>query len=229
MPRRRLDRKRVPVPEERTAAKYVLELPGDRLYREPQVFPKIDPVSLFGNGKPMELEVGCGDGRFLCSLAQENRETNFVGVEVKQKSVHEAVARAASSGLGNVLFLRANFRLLYPLLVPGSLRAVYLHFPDPNTRPKFRGRRIFTGRFLDEMHAATTPTGKLSVMTDHEGTLMEMLELAEGDSRWEKTHVERYLEGFEAERRSRYQRLWEGHGLPTLRFELVKGGTDERG
>jgi tRNA (guanine-N7-)-methyltransferase len=228
MPRRRLDRKRVPVPDEQASARYLLELPGDRLYREPQAFPKIDPVSLFGNGKPMKLEVGCGDGRFLCSLAKENRETNFVGVEVKQKSVYEAVARAASYGLKNILFLRANFQLLYPLLIPGSLRAVYLHFPDPNTRPKFRGRRIFSRRFLDEIHAATAPDGRISVMTDHQGTFMEMLELAESDKRWEKAHAERYLVGFGAERRSRYQRIWEGHGLPTLRFELVKGGTEMR-
>jgi tRNA (guanine-N7-)-methyltransferase len=228
MPRRRLDRKRVPAPDERTAAKYLLELPGDRLYREPRAFPKIDSASLFGNGKPMELEVGCGNGGFLCSLAQGDRETNFVGVEVKRKSVHEAVARAASAGLGNVLFLRANIRLLYPLLVPGSLHAVYLHFPDPNTRLKFRGRRIFTGRFLDEMHAATTATGKISVATDHEDIFMQMLELAESDERWEKAHAERYLVGFETESRSRYQRIWEGHGIPTLRFELVKGGAEER-
>ena len=229
MHRRRLDRKKVPAPGERTAARYLLELPGDRLYREPRAFPKVSSVSLFGNEKPMELEIGCGTGEFLCSLAQRDRETNFVGVEVKRKSIYEAVTRAASAELNNVLFLRANFRLLYPLLAPGSLRAVYLHFPDPNTRPKFRERRIFSCRFLDEMHAATTPSGRISVMTDHEGIFAEMLELAEGDERWEKAHDERHLVGFEAESRSRYQRIWEGHGLPTLRFELVKGGAGSRG
>jgi len=229
MPRRSLDRKKVPAPDERTSARYLLELPGDRLYQEPQAFPKICSASLFGNEEPMELEIGCGSGEFLCSLAQRDRRTNFVGVEVKHKSVYEAVATAASIDLCNIRFLRANFRLLYPLLVPNSLRAVYLHFPDPNTRPKFRRRRIFSDRFLDEMHTATTPAGRISVMTDHGGSFAEMLELAKSNARWEKAHEERYLVGFKAERRSRYQRIWEGHGIPTLRFELVKSGTGDRG
>jgi tRNA (guanine-N7-)-methyltransferase len=222
MPRRKLDRKKVPTPDRLTAARYLLELPGDRLYREPLAFPNIDSASLFGNEKPMELEIGCGNGEFLCSLARRDRQTNFVGIEVKEKSVHEAVATAAAADLDNVLFLKANFRLLYPLLVPGSLRAVHLQFPDPNTRPKFRKRRIFSGRFLDEMYAATTPAGRISAMTDHEDLFVEMLEVAEGDERWEKTHTERYLVGFEAESPSRFQRVWEGHGMPTLRFELAK-------
>jgi tRNA (guanine-N7-)-methyltransferase len=78
------------------------------------------------------------------------------------------------------------------------------------------------------MHAATTPEGRISVMTDHEGSFSEMPELAESDERWQKAHAERYLVGFETESRSRFQRIWEEHGLPTLRFELVKSGTGRR-
>jgi tRNA (guanine-N7-)-methyltransferase len=65
-------------------------------------------------------------------------------------------------------------------------------------------------------------------MTDHEGLFQEMREVAERDDHWVKAHGERYLVGYESEGRSRYQRIWEGHGIPTLRFELVKGGPGER-
>jgi tRNA (guanine-N7-)-methyltransferase len=56
-----------------------------------------------------------------------------------------------------------------------------------------------------------------------------MLEVAESDERWEKNHTQRYLVGFETESRSRFQRIWEGHGLPALRFELVKRGMGSNG
>lgn len=59
-------------------------------------------------------------------------------------------------------------------------------------------------------------------MTDHRDSFFAMLLLAERDARWEKTHQERYLVGFEHGAKSRFQRIWEGHGLATLRFELRK-------
>ena len=50
----------------------------------------------------------------------------------------------------------------------------------------------------------------------------DILAVVERDTRFEKAHVERYLVGFEPPAKSRFQRLWEGHGLPTLRLDLRK-------
>ena len=59
-------------------------------------------------------------------------------------------------------------------------------------------------------------------MTDHHEFFMEMLALIEQDGRFAKTHAERYLIGFETEAKSQFQRIWERHGLPTLRVEIQK-------
>jgi len=223
MPRRTLHRRtKESAPDALTAAKYLRTMSGKRLHQDPSGLPRISSSGLFGNDRPLELEIGCGSGEYLCSLARHNPATNFVGLEVRTKSLHEAVATAALDALDNIIFVRVDVRQLGSRFVPGSLRAVYLHYPDPITRPKFEKRRIFTQRFLDQMHVALTDLGRLSVITDLESYLLEMLELAEHDDRWQKTHDERYLVGFEPETKSRFQRLWEKHGLPTLRFELVK-------
>lgn len=223
MPRRSLDRDLPllpPAPE--IACKYLLSYPPRLLHDCPAAFPPLDACHLFGHRRPLELEVGSGRGDFLCSLAQQHPANGFVGVELGRKAVYQAVATAHAAKLDNLRFVRADVRLLYPLLAPASLEAVYLHFPDPHPRPKFQRRRLFSAPFLDAMHRALRPGGRLSVMTDHREAFFAMLELAEGDRRWRKAHAERYLVGYEAEVKSRFQQLWEGHGLATLRFELTK-------
>jgi len=59
-------------------------------------------------------------------------------------------------------------------------------------------------------------------MTDHSALFEELLAVVEADSRFQKTHAERYLMGFEPEIKSRFQRIWEHHGLPILRLEVRK-------
>lgn len=208
--------------DECSICKYLLFLTGRQLFHDPDLLPRISSGHLFANDLPLELEIGCGTGDYLCSVAAREPGINFVGVDLHPKSLYKAIHTASSLSLDNVKFVRANFNLIYPLLVPGSLEAIYLHFPDPNVESKFRKRRIFSERFLNEMYVALAPDGLISVMTDHKGLFMDMLSVSERDKRWEKTHDERYLTGFEVGTKSRYQRIWESHGLPTLRYELCK-------
>lgn len=222
MPRRALTRsiKAKPLPPE-VAARYLLRWSRRDLYHHPEAFPRLDSPALFGNDCPLELEVGCGTGEFLCGLAGQERDANFVGVEPWTKVVSRAAETAAEQKLDNIRFVRAPMESLYGLLVPDSLRAVYVHYPDPNIRSKGQ-HKVFNVVFLEAMHRALEPEGRLSVISDHEELFAEMLGLVEQDSRWQKMHAERHLVGYEPEVKSRYQLLWEKHDVPPLRFEVEK-------
>ncbi len=209
-------------PDEQTTSKYLLVWHGQELFRSSEEFPRVTSEHLFGDDSPLQLEIGCGTGDFLCSLAGQEPSTNFVGLDISLKSLYAAVETARSLSLDNIRFIKAPAQLVYPLFAPGSLRAVYLHYPDPCLRPKFRPRRIFNRVFLDHVYLALEDGGKLSVMTDVPELFMGMLALIEQDARFEKTHAERYLSGFDADGRSRYQVIWERHGRQPLRFEVRK-------
>lgn len=211
-------------PDEETARKYLLEWPSAELYHSPEKFPRVSSMGLFGNDLPLEVEIGCGTGEFLVSLAERDPGANFVGVDISLKSLWIAVEKARSRGLDNIRFVKASVLLVYPLLVPGSLRAIYLHFPDPCLHPKYRPRRLFTPAFLDNVHRALAPEGQLSVMTDVPVLFEKMLAVAEADERFEKAHPERFLVGFDEGAKSRYQAIWERHGAAPLRFLLRKRG-----
>jgi tRNA (guanine-N7-)-methyltransferase len=168
MPRRLLSRQIRPRPlDDCELAQYLRTYNAGDLYHHPETFPRLCSQDLFANRAPLELEVGCGTAEFLCSLAAREPEVNFVGVDSARRPLYKAVAVAASLQLTNVRFLHTKFAHLYPLLEPGSLRQVYVHFPDPNMRPKFHRRKLVTPAFLEAIHRALIPGGGLSLMTDH--------------------------------------------------------------
>ncbi len=207
-------------PDAATAEKYFLRVSGWDLHGDPDSLPKFTSPSLFGDNRPLEMEVGCGSGEFLCHLAVENPETNFVGIDVHLKSLHKGVEAASEESLGNIKFVSVDFRQAYPLLATESISAVYLHFPDPGMKARDKRRRIFDMKFLDEMHVAVVAGGKMSLVTDDEDYFERMLGLIEKDKQWTRTHKEPYLVGFEPEVKSRFQALWERRGRNVYRFEL---------
>jgi tRNA (guanine-N7-)-methyltransferase len=209
-------------PEAQTIERYLLFFSSKELFWNPDMFPPIDSPHLFGDDLPLQLEIGCGTADFLCALALEHPRTNFVGVDVSAKPLFKAIRTAEARALPNIKFIKGDFKQMYPLLAADALQAVYLHFPDPHMRPRFRKQRIISRPFLDQIERALAPGGSLSITTDHREFFIEMLELVEQDARFAKTHAERYLIGLDAPARSQFQRIWEAHGLPTLRVELQK-------
>lgn len=207
-------------PDALAQEKYLRVWHSGALFHKPESFPRLASHELFGNDRALELEIGCSTGEYLCAMAQVHPERNYVGIEINLKSLYVAVHNARELGLDNITFIKAPVQDVYRLMPPNSLQAVYMHFPDPSLHPKYRKRRIFTQEFLDKMHTALTPAGILSVVTDKEPLFWDMLALVETDARFEKTHAERFLVGFEPLVKSRYQAYWERHGVTIYRFEV---------
>jgi tRNA (guanine-N7-)-methyltransferase len=223
MTRRKLMRRLSAQPlDEAIARTYLRTFPSKQLFTNPRGLPAIDSRRLFGDEQPMHLEVGCGTADYLRALTRDDPRTNFVGVDVAHKPLLQAVRMAAAQALPNIRFIRGDLKLMYPLLIIDSLQAVSVHFPDPHVQTRFRKRRIVTPAFLDAIYRALAPGGKLSIMTDHQALFRDILTIVERDTRFESTHAEQYLLGFEPTVKSQFQRLWEGHGLPTLRLDLRK-------
>lgn len=209
-------------PDEETARRYLLYWETGDLYHRVEEYPRLTSRALFGNDRPFELEVGCGTGEYICYLAQNEPGTNFVGIDMSLKSLHVAVEGARSLDLSNIRFIRAAAQYTYPLMKPGSVRAVYLHFPDPCLHPKFRKQAIVTREFLDNVYRALADGGELSMMTDQPVLFSRMLGLIEADPRFEKAHEERYLAGADPGRKSRYQVAWEKRGFQPNRILVRK-------
>ncbi|HVR17928.1 MAG TPA: methyltransferase domain-containing protein, partial [Candidatus Limnocylindrales bacterium] len=99
------------------------------LVPELQVAP-MEIAELFGRSAPLHVDLGCGDGSFLCEMAQQFPKTNFLGIERLTKRV-EKVRRKAEK-IENVRVLRADSLFAVRYLLPeSSVKTFYLSFPDP--------------------------------------------------------------------------------------------------
>ncbi|MGD8458299.1 MAG: tRNA (guanosine(46)-N7)-methyltransferase TrmB [Anaerolineales bacterium] len=219
---RQVARVKLQPPKAEDEKKYLLSWGAKELYHNPENFPHIDRQSLFKEEGYLQLEIGCGTGEFICSLAKEFSNEKYIGIDFSRRAIYAAVNLAAANSLDNILFIKADIKQLYPLFTPKCLSLVYLHFPDPNYKSKHIKHRIFNRKFLDTMAEALTINGKISVVTDQKPFFMDMLILAETDYRFSKTHRERYLTDYTPKTKSRFQQAWERVTKSVYRFEIQK-------
>jgi tRNA (guanine-N7-)-methyltransferase len=125
----------------------------------------LDVAELFGRSAPLHVDLGCGDGSFLCEMAHRFPKRNFLGIERLTKRV-EKVRRKAEK-IENVRVLRADTLFAVRYLLPkNSVETFYLLFPDPWPKRRHQLRRIFTRDFLEAIATGLQKQGILRIATD---------------------------------------------------------------
>ena len=127
---------------------------------------RLDLERIFGRKAPLHVDLGCGDGSFLCALAQRTPEENFLGIERLLGRIRSATRKATQIGNVRLLRMESSYAVRY-LLPTGSVETFYLLFPDPWPKRRHWQRRIVTGDFLCAIGRALTESGTFRIATDH--------------------------------------------------------------
>ncbi|HVX97689.1 MAG TPA: hypothetical protein VHK47_22440 [Polyangia bacterium] len=125
--------------------------------------PRLTPAP----GQALDVELGAAEAHFLIDLARADRETMYVGVEIRRELVTFTNAELARAGLDNVRLVFANMSVdMRRMFAPGSVRRFFLNFPDPWFKARQHKRRVIGAELMDEIHRALVPGGELFVQTD---------------------------------------------------------------
>jgi tRNA (guanine-N7-)-methyltransferase len=139
---------------------------GSPIIEPGSLIDRLDLEKIFGRNAPLHVDLGCGDGSFICALAERMPEKNFLGIERLLGRIRSAVRNAAT--VHNVRLLRVeSFYTVRYLLPASSVETFYLLFPDPWPKRRHWRRRIVTGEFLRAISQALVENGRLLVATDH--------------------------------------------------------------
>jgi tRNA (guanine-N7-)-methyltransferase len=126
---------------------------------------QLDLEKIFGRKASLHVDLGCGNGSFLCAAAQRMPDKNFLGIERLLNRVRTSARKAA--GLDNVRLLRMESSYAVRYLLPaGSVETFYLLFPDPWPKRRHHRRRIVTPDFLGSVYAVLKENGVIYIATD---------------------------------------------------------------
>lgn len=148
--------------------------------------PHLDWQRIFGDDRPVEIEIGCGKGMFLAAAALERPDTNFLGIEIERKYALVTATRIARRSLSNARIACTDARWLLGERLPGaSVAALHIYFPDPWWKNRHRKRKLMTLDFARVCVRVLQPGGRLHFVTDvadyfaaTERMLAEIAELA---------------------------------------------------
>ena len=106
----------------------------------------------------LELELGCGKGRFTCDTAAAAPETLLAAVEKVPDAMVLAMERCIARGLSNVRFMDRDAARLPLLFAPGEVSRIYINFCDPWPKSRDAKFRLTAPAFL-RLYADALPLG----------------------------------------------------------------------
>jgi tRNA (guanine-N7-)-methyltransferase len=129
--------------------------------------PLTDSMTLFGRHAPLEVEIGCGNGDALLSMAAERVDHDFIGIEVYRPGVGKLLAGIEGAGLENVRICnRDAVEVVRDCLPPESVTRILVLFPDPWPKKRHHKRRLLQPGFVRLLAERLLPGGELLIATD---------------------------------------------------------------
>lgn len=138
-------------------------------------------IRIFGDQRPLTLEIGFGNGQNLVDLALAHPNQGFIGVDVYRPGAGQLMLALDRLEIENVrILLQDAAEILLHRFAERSLDSVLIYFPDPWPKKRHHKRRILRSDFLHNLALCLRPKSFLHIATDnsHYGqTILECIAL----------------------------------------------------
>ncbi|MDD7305237.1 MAG: tRNA (guanosine(46)-N7)-methyltransferase TrmB [Peptoniphilaceae bacterium] len=122
---------------------------------------------VFGNDKPIHLEIGSGKGDFVKEMALRNPDINFLALEINIKAFVLASRKFNIEEVENVRGIVAGAEDLEEIFESGEISKIYLNFSTPWPKRRHHKRRLTHKNFLDRYKKIIKPGASLELKTDN--------------------------------------------------------------
>lgn len=184
------------------------------IYRPRSYVERFDLSELFLVKRPLEVELGSGDGSFLTAYAQTHSDHNFLGVERLLGRLRKLDRKGQRLGLSNLKLIRLEASYVVEYLLPTeSVRALHIYFPDPWPKRRHWARRLISARFIEAARAALEPSGRIYLRTDNADYFEQIKEVFAESAHYRSVQTSEALCAVATD----FERDFAAKGIPTLR------------
>ena len=182
---------------------------------------------IFGNDRPVHIEIGMGKGRFIHTMAKEHPRINYVGIEKYSAVLLRAVQKMEQEELPNLKFLRMDAEEITKVFGPGEVDRIYLNFSDPWPKDRHAKRRLPSREFLARYAVILKKDGRLEFKTDNR----ELFDFAVGElapAGWTAEVITYDLHGdaelMKENVMTEYEEKFSAMGNPICKYIIFRGG-----
>ncbi len=136
----------------------------------------IDPAAIFGDTRPVWLEVGFGGGEHLVHMAKSYPDVGIIGCEPFINGVAMLLGKIREAGVTNLSVHPGDARDLMDVLPEASVAKAFLNYPDPWPKKRHHRRRFVTQEHLQPLARAMKSGAEFRVATDIPDYVRQTLE-----------------------------------------------------
>lgn len=122
---------------------------------------------VFGNDKPIRIEIGMGKGKFITELAKNNPDVNYIGIEKYSSVLIRAIEKRRELEIDNLLFIRMDAVEIEEAFSKGEVDRIYLNFSDPWPKDRHAKRRLTSRQFFERYDKILKEDGVIEFKTDN--------------------------------------------------------------
>lgn len=123
--------------------------------------------SIFGNEHPIHIEIGMGKGKFIMTLAKQNPQINYVGIEKYSSVLLRGLQKLEEEPLDNIRFIRMDAENICEMFDKDEVECIYLNFSDPWPKDRHAKRRLTSRQFFALYHQILKNDGIVEFKTDN--------------------------------------------------------------
>lgn len=183
---------------------------------------KNDIGKVFGDGKPLHMEIGCGKGKFITETAALNPDINYIAVEKISDVIVLALEKVKAAGLTNVKFVRGDAGIFDEFDTKSKCERIYINFCDPWKKSGYAKRRLTHANFLKIYSKLLRPNGEVHFKTDNQALFeFSLNSFSDFGLRLKNITLDLHNSGFEGNVMTEYETNFVNQGMPIYRTEAV--------